>query len=118
MASAASVDADIMCSAGMSAADLAEANALADEIEGRKGAWDAEEDTMLINLVSELGAKRWSLIAARMPGRIGKQVCGARRLGWRLGEPLAIPLWARLLALGALPAPALVRRGAPSPPPV
>jgi len=45
-----------------------------DNIEGRKGAWDVEEDAMLISLVQELGAKRWSLIAARMPGRIGKQV--------------------------------------------
>ncbi|KOO33812.1 myb-related protein a isoform 2, partial [Chrysochromulina tobinii] len=44
-----------------------------DNIEGRKGAWDVEEDAMLISLVQELGAKRWSLIAARMPGRIGKQ---------------------------------------------
>ena len=45
-----------------------------DNVEGRKGAWDVEEDAMLISLVQELGAKRWSLIAARMPGRIGKQV--------------------------------------------
>jgi hypothetical protein len=44
----------------------------ADE-EGRKGAWAQEEDDMLISLVEELGAKRWSLIASRMPGRIGKQ---------------------------------------------
>ena len=44
------------------------------DVEGRKGAWDPEEDQMLIALVEELGAKRWSLIAARMPGRIGKQV--------------------------------------------
>ena len=45
--------------------------------EGRKGAWATDEDEMLISLVEELGAKKWSLIASRMPGRIGKQARSA-----------------------------------------
>jgi hypothetical protein len=39
-----------------------------------KGAWNADEDELLVELVREIGAKKWSVIAARMPGRIGKQV--------------------------------------------
>jgi hypothetical protein len=42
--------------------------------EGRKGAWAQDEDELLVRLVDELGAKKWSLVASRMPGRIGKQV--------------------------------------------
>ena len=38
-----------------------------------KGAWSADEDQLLMDLVNEVGAKKWSVIAARMPGRIGKQ---------------------------------------------
>ena len=36
-------------------------------------AWSAEEDDRLSALVAEHGAKRWSVIAELMPGRIGKQ---------------------------------------------
>jgi len=39
-----------------------------------KSAWSLEEDQQLIQLVSELGARRWTEIAARLPGaRLGKQ---------------------------------------------
>lgn len=39
-----------------------------------KGAWTDEEDKSLVSLVAEYGPKRWSTIAKRLPGRIGKQV--------------------------------------------
>ena len=39
-----------------------------------KGPWSASEDTMLRELVQEHGPKRWSMIASKLPGRIGKQV--------------------------------------------
>ena len=38
-----------------------------------KGAWQPDEDARVIELVSKLGAKKWSTIAAHLPGRIGKQ---------------------------------------------
>lgn len=38
-----------------------------------KGAWSDEEDQKLRDLVAEYGAKKWSLIAQNLPGRIGKQ---------------------------------------------
>ncbi|KAH8050614.1 RNA polymerase II transcription regulator recruiting protein [Aureococcus anophagefferens] len=38
-----------------------------------KGAWQPEEDNKVIELVSKLGAKKWSTIASHLPGRIGKQ---------------------------------------------
>jgi len=38
-----------------------------------KGAWNEHEDYILIKLVQKFGAKRWSLIAQQLPGRIGKQ---------------------------------------------
>jgi len=38
-----------------------------------KGPWTAEEDQKLVRLVNEHGAKKWSLIASHLPGRIGKQ---------------------------------------------
>lgn len=38
-----------------------------------KGAWNEHEDIILIKLVQKFGAKRWSLIAQQLPGRIGKQ---------------------------------------------
>jgi len=38
-----------------------------------KGAWQPDEDSRVIELVSKLGAKKWSTIAAHLPGRIGKQ---------------------------------------------
>ncbi|XP_078427473.1 uncharacterized protein LOC144699986 [Wolffia australiana] len=38
-----------------------------------KGAWTKEEDEFIINLVKTYGAKKWAVIASKMPGRIGKQ---------------------------------------------
>jgi hypothetical protein len=38
-----------------------------------KGPWTAEEDAKVIALVKKYGAKKWSLIASNLPGRIGKQ---------------------------------------------
>eukprot|EP00047_Mylnosiga_fluctuans_P017623 m.63152 g.63152 ORF g.63152 m.63152 type:complete len:421 (-) comp7178_c0_seq1:177-1439(-) len=38
-----------------------------------KGPWTKEEDELVIELVGRLGAKRWSVIAAHLKGRIGKQ---------------------------------------------
>jgi len=38
-----------------------------------KGPWTAEEDAKIVQLVTELGPKRWSKIASELPGRIGKQ---------------------------------------------
>jgi hypothetical protein len=38
-----------------------------------KGPWTAEEDTKVMELVKQYGAKKWSLIASHLPGRIGKQ---------------------------------------------
>jgi hypothetical protein len=38
-----------------------------------KGPWTAEEDAKVIDLVSTHGAKKWSVIANCLPGRIGKQ---------------------------------------------
>jgi len=38
-----------------------------------KGPWTDEEDTKVLDLVRNYGAKRWSLIASHLPGRIGKQ---------------------------------------------
>jgi len=38
-----------------------------------KGPWTREEDEQLTKLVKEYGPKKWSVIAAHIPGRIGKQ---------------------------------------------
>ncbi|KAI3687083.1 hypothetical protein L1987_80774 [Smallanthus sonchifolius] len=38
-----------------------------------KGPWTKEEDEELIQLVQEYGHKKWSIIAQRLSGRIGKQ---------------------------------------------
>jgi len=38
-----------------------------------KGPWTEEEDRKVIALVAAHGAKKWSQIAAELPGRIGKQ---------------------------------------------
>lgn len=38
-----------------------------------KGSWTAEEDQLIVDLVAEHGPKKWSLIASKLPGRIGKQ---------------------------------------------
>ena len=39
-----------------------------------KGPWAKHEDELLRKIVAEQGAKRWTSIAAKLPGRIGKQV--------------------------------------------
>ena len=38
-----------------------------------KGPWTAEEDAAVERLVRTHGAKKWSVIASHLPGRIGKQ---------------------------------------------
>jgi hypothetical protein len=38
-----------------------------------KGPWTADEDVKVVELVKKYGAKKWSLIASNLPGRIGKQ---------------------------------------------
>jgi len=38
-----------------------------------KGPWTPEEDAKVVDLVNTHGAKKWSLIANCLPGRIGKQ---------------------------------------------
>ncbi|EGC36904.1 hypothetical protein DICPUDRAFT_11392, partial [Dictyostelium purpureum] len=38
-----------------------------------KGPWREDEDKMLIQLVNKYGAREWSTIAYRIPGRTGKQ---------------------------------------------
>ena len=38
-----------------------------------KGKWTQEEDCKVIKLVNKYGAKKWSVIANHLPGRIGKQ---------------------------------------------
>ena len=64
-----------------------------------KGPWTAEEDNKVLELVKKFGAKKWSLIASNLPGRIGKQ-CRERwhnhlnpdisKEAWRLEEDRAI----------------------------
>ncbi|KAJ8602089.1 hypothetical protein CTAYLR_001644 [Chrysophaeum taylorii] len=44
-----------------------------DEGPRTKGPWTPEEDAKVVELVKEHGAKRWSTIAAQLPGRISKQ---------------------------------------------
>jgi len=43
------------------------------QLTGSKGPWSVQEDADLATLVGQLGAKKWSAIACRLPGRIGKQ---------------------------------------------
>eukprot|EP00736_Rhodelphis_marinus_P008201 Rmarinus@m.15842 len=38
-----------------------------------KGPWSKEEDEIVVRLVRQFGAKKWSHIAAQLPGRNGKQ---------------------------------------------
>jgi hypothetical protein len=38
-----------------------------------KGPWTEEEDRKVVELVKRYGAKKWSIIANELPGRIGKQ---------------------------------------------
>ncbi|KAF6139962.1 hypothetical protein GIB67_009585 [Kingdonia uniflora] len=37
-----------------------------------KGPWSKEEDNIIVEMVNQLGAKKWSTIAQALPGRIGK----------------------------------------------
>uniref|UniRef100_A0A7N0TA83 Uncharacterized protein n=1 Tax=Kalanchoe fedtschenkoi TaxID=63787 RepID=A0A7N0TA83_KALFE len=38
-----------------------------------KGPWSKQEDEVIVQLVNQYGAKKWSTIAQHLPGRIGKQ---------------------------------------------
>lgn len=38
-----------------------------------KGPWKKEEDEIIMSMVKDNGPKNWSAIAAKLPGRIGKQ---------------------------------------------
>ncbi|KAL1530931.1 hypothetical protein AB1Y20_001822 [Prymnesium parvum] len=38
-----------------------------------KRLWAPEEDALLLQLVQQIGPRRWSTIASRLPGRVGKQ---------------------------------------------
>lgn len=38
-----------------------------------KGPWTAEEDRIVVEMVKKHGAKNWSMVAASLSGRIGKQ---------------------------------------------
>ncbi|CAJ1973866.1 unnamed protein product [Sphenostylis stenocarpa] len=38
-----------------------------------KGPWSKEEDEIIIDMVNRYGPKKWSTIAQKLPGRIGKQ---------------------------------------------
>eukprot|EP00201_Polytomella_parva_P004470 CAMPEP_0175080414 /NCGR_PEP_ID=MMETSP0052_2-20121109/25489_1 /TAXON_ID=51329 ORGANISM="Polytomella parva, Strain SAG 63-3" /NCGR_SAMPLE_ID=MMETSP0052_2 /ASSEMBLY_ACC=CAM_ASM_000194 /LENGTH=400 /DNA_ID=CAMNT_0016351101 /DNA_START=27 /DNA_END=1227 /DNA_ORIENTATION=+ len=49
-----------------------------DDLELTKGPWTPEEDTVLKNLVSSVGARNWTKIAECIPGRSGKSC----RLRW------------------------------------
>lgn len=40
---------------------------------GTKGPWSAADDARVAELVGQIGAKKWSCIAAQLPGRTGKQ---------------------------------------------
>ena len=45
---------------------------LKDNCNVSKGPWTLEEDEMLRKLVEGQGARNWSAIAEKLPGRIGK----------------------------------------------
>ncbi|KAI5059913.1 hypothetical protein GOP47_0024333 [Adiantum capillus-veneris] len=64
-----------------------------------KGPWTKEEDERIVELVSKIGAKKWSLIAQSLPGRIGKQCRerwhnhldpGIKRDAWTQDEELRL----------------------------
>jgi hypothetical protein len=38
-----------------------------------KGPWTKEEDEVVVRLVKKYGPRHWSMIASKLPGRIGKQ---------------------------------------------
>eukprot|EP00878_Enallax_costatus_P000591 GHUV01000689.1.p1 GENE.GHUV01000689.1~~GHUV01000689.1.p1 ORF type:complete len:378 (+),score=146.74 GHUV01000689.1:165-1298(+) len=48
------------------------------DVDARKGAWTADEDRTLTQLVQQYGTKNWTIIAAGIPGRSGKSC----RLRW------------------------------------
>ncbi|KMZ61703.1 hypothetical protein ZOSMA_506G00020 [Zostera marina] len=48
-------------------------NTVSSEASVIKGQWTPEEDSLLISLVKEHGAKKWSDISKKLVGRIGKQ---------------------------------------------
>ncbi|KAL1834649.1 hypothetical protein ACET3Z_004300 [Daucus carota] len=64
-----------------------------------KGPWSKEEDDIIIQLVEQIGPKKWSTIAQHLPGRIGKQ-CRERwhnhlnpsinKDAWTLEEEMAL----------------------------
>ncbi|CAM9827322.1 unnamed protein product [Ectocarpus sp. 8 AP-2014] len=56
-----------------SAAVLAENGGGMDGDSLSKNPWSRDEDDSLMRLVEQYGAKRWSVIAMHLPGRIGKQ---------------------------------------------
>ena len=66
-----------------------------------KGPWSIHEDEQLSVLVQQFGPKRWSLIASKLPGRIGKQ---ARRVAVSLA--IATSPRARHPEAATLPRPA------------
>eukprot|EP00250_Pteridium_aquilinum_P012886 c21005_g1_i1 orf=96-2663(-) len=64
-----------------------------------KGPWTKEEDEKIVELVGRIGAKKWSLIAQSLPGRIGKQCRerwhnhldpGIKKEAWSQQEELAL----------------------------
>ena len=60
--------------------DKGDANPEEDDDELVKRPWSKDEDEIVIELVQRFGPKKWSQIAAQLPGRIGKQ-CRERCLG-------------------------------------
>ena len=89
-----------------------------DDLEGakvggdpRSRPWTTEEDAMVRSLVEEHGTKRWSVIAASLPGRTGKQ-CRER---WhnQLDPAIKKDIWAPEGACGALVARARLRASSP-----
>lgn len=63
-------------------------------IHSRKGPWSKEEDVMLISLVETLGARKWSVVAQSLQGRVGKQ-CRERWLNHLSSEIKKEPWIAR-----------------------
>ncbi|CAL0304492.1 unnamed protein product [Lupinus luteus] len=64
-----------------------------------KGPWTQEEDDKIVELVSEHGPTKWSLIAKSLPGRIGKQCRerwhnhlnpGIKKDAWTMEEELTL----------------------------
>ncbi|KAF6145912.1 hypothetical protein GIB67_010958 [Kingdonia uniflora] len=64
-----------------------------------KGPWSKEEDDIIVEMVNQLGAKKWSTIAQALPGRVGKQCRerwhnhlnpGINNQAWTQDEELAL----------------------------